>query len=312
MNKKVKIIGAALLAATICASFAGCSKKDDTGVYADKNGNISVNESKLENHVNSVFGGETGKSDPSSAESEQEKYKFAVSDEIKKAAFNTGTVQLNNDIFQFDGKMTVAEFVEKYKDKYEIGYKGGKYEERKDYLLEYQNYNDASTSYYLEIKSKESGKTTYIAIDNATSPDEKITLDKAVVMGLYSHDDAVVYPGGFLSETLVNELRKEEGFVNPNESCTVKSLPEFFESQGFKKAELSTTALQPKITSADQKFYWQHAINEDLWGCICCGDVGLNGKIPVYKYEYLFDGNTDKLAYAGFEYYYMDPNASDE
>lgn len=63
MNNKIKTISAAVLAAAICASFAGCSKKDDNGVYVDKNGNISINENKFENHVNSVFGGNGGETE---------------------------------------------------------------------------------------------------------------------------------------------------------------------------------------------------------------------------------------------------------
>lgn len=63
MNNKIKTISAAVLAAAICASFAGCSKKEDNGVYVDKNGNVSVNESKFEDHVNSVFGGNGGETE---------------------------------------------------------------------------------------------------------------------------------------------------------------------------------------------------------------------------------------------------------
>lgn len=66
MNRNLKTISAAILAAVMCASFTGCSKKEDTGVYVDKNGNVSVNESKFEDHVNSVFGGDDANSTASS------------------------------------------------------------------------------------------------------------------------------------------------------------------------------------------------------------------------------------------------------
>lgn len=65
MNRRIKVI-AAVLAAAMCASLAGCTKKEDTGVYVDKDGNISINESKFEDHVNSVFGG-NGSNAPDSA-----------------------------------------------------------------------------------------------------------------------------------------------------------------------------------------------------------------------------------------------------
>lgn len=69
MNRNFKAIGAAILAAVMCASFAGCSKKEDNGVYVDKDGNVSVNESKFENHVNSVFGGNNNYAPNSAPES---------------------------------------------------------------------------------------------------------------------------------------------------------------------------------------------------------------------------------------------------
>ena len=67
MNNKIKTIGAIMLAAAMCASFAGCAKKDDNGVYVDKDGNVFIDESKFEDHVNSVFGGETANGSSSEA-----------------------------------------------------------------------------------------------------------------------------------------------------------------------------------------------------------------------------------------------------
>lgn len=304
MNKNLKTISAALLAAAMCASLAGCAKKEDNGVYVDKDGNVSVNESKFQDHVNSVFGGNSNNNPPSqdSTTSEPESFKLVVSDEIKNADLGSGKIQINNDIFQLNAQMTVAEFVEKYKDNYDITYKGGTYEERKDYLLEYHNYGDGSTSYTLNMMPKLKGASAItVNIDNVTSPDEKITLDKAVVIGFhYNTLYESIFPGGFIGKNLINKNRNAEDFVNSNESYNIKTLPEYLKSKGFKELE-GTLYNPPPITSADEKIYCTNSV---VWFAKLCGEKGLNGKTPVYRYTFVFNSDTDKLSYVEFEYYY--------
>ncbi|MDE7360683.1 MAG: hypothetical protein K2N38_01985 [Oscillospiraceae bacterium] len=309
MNRNFKAIGAAILAAVMCSSFAGCSKKEDNGVYVDKDGNVYVNESKFEDHINSVFGGgDTNNSTSSTAgeTSEPEEFKLVVSDEIKNADLSSGKIQINNDIFQLGAYVTVAEFVEMYKDNYDITYKGGTYEEHKDYLLKYQNYDDGSTSYTLTMMPKlKNASIITVNIDNVTSPDEKITLDKAVVIGFngfryHSTDNTAVFPGGFMSNKLISNGKKEEDFVNANEDFNIKTIPEYLEGAGFKLCEADIWST-PKITSANDKLYWTE---NNQWYAKCCGEKGLNGKIPVYKYNFVFNSDTDKLSYVGIDYWY--------
>lgn len=50
MNRKIKAISAALLAAAMCASLTGCSNKSDD----------EINESNIESHLESLFGGNGG------------------------------------------------------------------------------------------------------------------------------------------------------------------------------------------------------------------------------------------------------------
>ena len=66
MKRNIKFAIATVLTTIICALSAGCSRKDDNGVYVDKNGNISIDEDKFENHVNSVFGGNNNSAPESS------------------------------------------------------------------------------------------------------------------------------------------------------------------------------------------------------------------------------------------------------
>lgn len=130
MNRNLKAIGAAVLAAVMCASFAGCAKEDG-GVYVDKNGNISINESKFENHVNSAFGGNGGNAQNSAPESSKPEPKPIepfenlevvfegispkVTAEIKGKNSNVNyTVDRNNGLKNGD-KITVTAEISSYK-----------------------------------------------------------------------------------------------------------------------------------------------------------------------------------------------------
>ncbi len=59
MNRKLKTISAALLAAAICASFAGCNSSKS---------NDELNESNIESYIESVFGGNGGNNATSTPE----------------------------------------------------------------------------------------------------------------------------------------------------------------------------------------------------------------------------------------------------
>lgn len=329
MNRNLKAIGAAILAAVMCASFAGCAKEDN-GVYVDKNGNISINESKFEDHVNSAFGG--GNNTTSSSNGTKE-VTLAMTDEIKNAAPGSGFVQYNNDIFQRGGYMTVADFVEKYKDRYDIFYNYAKdftlqeepYDECKDYLLEYDKDEDilkkyngyintawqnrdgtmnryAGNNYYLTLKPKNGSNckpvTAYVV--NMTSPDEKITLDKAIVVEIesaYSNYKFVTpewLPMGF------NGSNFKDTYESENKNYTIKNLGEALEAKGLKKnSDFERIGFSaPGISSAENfGTYWKGGSDEI--GCYVLGEENLFGAKPLYYFSFNFDPNTDKLDYVG-------------
>ena len=328
MNKKFKTISAALLAASICASLAGCSKKEDNGVYVDKNGNVSVNESKFENHVNSVFGGGTNSSEPTSSAPAEEK--FAATDEIKNAALNSGLMQYNNDIFQCGGYITVADFVEKYKDKYDFTYscpkdgwlqEAGTYDECKEYLVEYKDgYQEIGSSmgyrwarrksgigvfagceYYLTLTPKGSNTANKINayVVNATSPDKKITLDKAIVAEVepaegehYALNAPEWLPMG-LNDSDFKDYESE------NKNYTISNIGEALEAKGLKKNGEKLSEEYRSIPSArkaeNYNTYW---VTKSYAGCYALGEKNLFGAKPLFYYSFNIDGNTDKVQYA--------------
>ena len=326
MNKKFKTISAVLLAAAMCASFAGCSKKGDNGVYVDKNGNVSVNESKFENHINSVFCGGENNSKPTSSAPKEEK--FAATDEIKNAALNSGSVQLNNDIFQRGGYITVADFVEKYKDKYDFIYncpkdgwiqEAGSYDECKEYLVEYKDrfqeiYSSfglrwsersnggigvfAGCEYYLTLTPKSANTANKINayVVNATSPDKKITLDQAIVAEVAPAEGehyALNAPEWIPMGLNDNDFKDYE---SENKNYSISNIGEALEAKGLKKCseKVSDYSLPSSREAENYNTYW---VGKSSVGCYALGEKNLFGAKPFYYYSFRIDENTDKVNY---------------
>lgn len=300
MNKKFKTISAALLAAAMCASFAGCSKKNDTGVYVDKNGNVSVNESKFENHVNSVLGGGTK---TSASSSEPEEIKFVISEEIKTAKFESGLIQLNNDIFQMGGYLTVADFVKKYKDKYDIVYMNANlpYEEAvKEYLLQSYDYV-GEWKYNLSLTPKDgvgdSSDKLYVQIENRTTSggEDKIPLSEGIVTefcidGQTSHETTCPcwYPQGFTPQSY-----KYKDLETANTDYKRDTFIKMLEGKGFTLFEGNHFWTKEDLNNR----YWKSGNDYEFQ---VTGEVNCFGKKPVYRYVVFFNSDTDKLSSVSF------------
>ncbi len=275
---------------------------------------------------NSVVAGNTSKPSVSTPSSEPspEAVKFAATDEIKNAALNSGLVQYNNDIFQSGGYMTVADFVEKYKDSYDISYSKnriyapiGPYEECKDYLIEYER-SAVSSNYWQNnkncllmtpkgIKTKNGRENRVQAVVvNATSPDEKIPLNKAVVAEVVPYlvsADIQETPGwlpmGFSEhhKDIPGYNTHFEYYENVNENYTEKSICEMLEAKGLKKfEELVKGSWNPDSRkSSNYNMYWLargEGIRQRV-GCYVLGEENLFGARPLYRYDFYINEDTD-------------------
>lgn len=318
MNRKFKAISAALLAAVMCASFAGCANNENPSSGNSKDNKL--NESNIESHLESAFGNSSSNqpSSTTSEPSEPEEIKFAATDEIKKAELNSGLVQLNNDIFQRGGYLTVADFVAKYKDSYDITYvcpqnhiilEAGTYDECKDYLLEYYDtffktyrqlgkrwseresgmgkYHGALYSLKLTPKNGKNASPVIAYVVNATSPDEKITLENAIVAEIepntvnYKFTTPEWVPMGF------NEFDFQD-YESENKNYTVKTLCEMLEAKGLKEIEATDYTIH----------YNTYKKESNGIGCNILGEENLFGAKPLYHYYFSIDSNTDKVQYA--------------
>ncbi len=319
MNTKFKTISAALLAAAMCASLAGCANNEKPN-----NKDTELNESNIESHIESLFGG--GESSSAPETSEPEEVKIEMTDEIKNAALNSGLVQLNNDIFQRGGYITVADFVEKYKDRFDITYfcpdgaaikEAGTYDECKDYLVEYRGeIFDSQKSlgprwkdwrYSLKLTPKNQGTIQPVVayVINATSPDEKITLDKAIIGNvnpfLDSHYKFVTpewIPMGF------NDSDFKE-YESENKSYSAKDLFDAIETNGLtKNATFENSGFIPGPSIAENwGTYWKSGwgTNFPSIGCYILGEENLFGAKPLYYYNFYIDPNTNKVKYVNCE-----------
>ncbi len=310
MNRKFKTIGAALLAAAMCTSLAGCGKSDPSVVT-----NPNSNPSTTSKSTATV-------SKPAPAQSagtfEPEEMKIEITDEIKNAALNSGLVQFNNDIFQRGGYITVADFVEKLRGSYDFTYVypqgSGAYDDCKDYLLQYGKdiftksvsigyewTSRSKSNYYLRLTPKKGGEDVRAYVVNATSPDEKITLDTAIVVEIASEYTPKWIPAGFNSADFKDEYEAE------NSKYTVKNVPEFIESSGIEKNSQFewSSILVPSCSKENFNTYWKKG---DGYGCYVLGETNLFGAKPIYYFSFIIDPNTDKVDYVNctLEYFIKD------
>ncbi len=283
MNRKLKTISAALLAATICASLAGCANNEKPNSENSKY--TELNESNIESYIESVFGGGNSSAPETS---EPEEYKPEVTDEIKNAALNSGLIQLNNDIFQRGGYMTAADLVEKYKD-YLLEYCDTIFERYDNLGLRWKerkmgSYAGNQYSLKLTPKNGTGGLPVEAYVVNATSPDEKITLDKAIVAEVSSNysDLQFITPEWFPMGFNYTIFKKYE---SENKNFTVKTMCEALEAEGIKER-------------SDEKDYlntYSKSEKGDYIVCYVLGEENLFGAKPLYYYCFIIDINTDKL-----------------
>ncbi len=310
MKKNIKPIIAAVLAA-MCTALAGCESSDPENMN-EKDFESAVKD--LESYVQSsdkasAKSGKNSKSSKPEENSEPEEITYAPTDEIKNADFNSGLVQMNNEVFRQGGYVTVAEFVEKYKDAYDITYKDGTYEERKDYLLEYRKPSigrSVNSNYTLLLTPKLGGDPSAhaitVKIGNATSPDEKITLDKGIVLSLevcpindrYRKNHISIWgahgmclSGNNFNNSDYDRWEKPDGITSELDGRTKKQIEEYLDGLGVKTVEFST------ILPFDE---YETFREKDRPIVYAVGETNLFGVRPVFAYSFNYDSDTDKLS----------------
>lgn len=302
MNGKIKTISAALLAAVICASFAGCAdKKTPTG---GNNKNPGINESKIESRIENIFGGESSSKKTVTSkpvETSKPEVKFEMTDEIKNAAFNSGFIQINNDIFQQGGYITVADFVAKYKDRYDIVYQNANlpYEEAGEYLLQSVDYV-GDWKYHLLLTPKagvgDSSKKISVQIENRTTTggEDKIPLAEGIVTE-FNPDEAPTasnpywFPQGFTNAKNRGANSGYKDLETANEGYKKDSFIKMLEDKGFTLFEGNQYLTNEDLNNR----YWKDSAGNITFQV--SGEVNSFGRKPVYQYVAGINADTDKL-----------------
>ncbi len=314
MKRKIKPILAAVSAAVMCAALAGCESNDQEITEKDLESAVSKLESYMQGSDKaSVNSAKSSGSSKPEENPEPEEITYAPTDEIKNADFNSGLVQMNNEVFRQGGYITVEELVEKYKDAYDITYKDGPYEERKDYLLEYKKPSietdwghSVNSNYTLLLTPKLGGDPSAhaitVKIGNATSPDEKITLDKAIVLSLevcpindrYRKNHISIWGahGIYLSGKNFNNndydrWEKPDGITSDLDGYTQKQIEEYLDGLGVKAVDFNA------ILPFDEYETFRVKDKPFLYAV---GETNLFGARPIFEYSFRYDSDTDKLS----------------
>lgn len=305
-----------ILSVTLCiaiTALTGCNL--DTESISTSNRNVS---SKAANTTKSTR-------ESSVEESNVEKTtEYAPTEEILNAKFNSGLVQLNNDIFQQGGYITVEDFVEKYKGRYSIRYhypvekyksRISPYENCKDYLVEYKEkifkksyysgrwgdrYGDVEGSvwrHYLELTPKY-GETDNIVkayVINATSKDKKIPLNKAIIAAVDSCNGELGHPSYAAPEWFpkgFNDVYMSafEKLKCSNKNYTISQIPTMLESENITYED--SIFVNDKLNK-----FWKDKTTDkhDTIYSYVVGEKNIFGAKPVFCCSFEFDPNTDKV-----------------
>lgn len=223
---------------------------------------------------------------------------ITLSDEIVNAPLDSCLVQINNYVIKQGGYMTVAEFVEAYGDRCTFSYQQEPYEETKDYLIPYLEdiqYSD----YFLEVVP-EVGSPFRIAIANCTSPDEKITVDKAIVIKCENfasiYKSPIWSPKGWGASGFSWHANVEKyDLVSTNKEYSLKDFPSFLESEGIEEYvwDEGSSGIFPPCTPENCKKYVRG--DTDDFAFYVAGETNLFGARPVFKYWIFFSPDTEKI-----------------
>lgn len=218
-------------------------------------------------------------------------------EEIENVGFDSGLVQVYNELFLQGGYMTVAEFIEKYEDTYHFKYSNGaNYGSNKQFTVLYTKPHNYDYSYHDKkytlkmYPMTEDGKydTDYkITVDfvNMTSPDELIPIEEALVVGI--HGTLTWFPGGFIEDSVPES--EPGGLRSANTAHTRDSLKALLDELGYEEYR-EEQRFEPEPDN-----YGKYCVYEESIVLLVAGEPNLAGETPVYSYTFWIDPDTGSL-----------------
>lgn len=294
------LIGIAALTVMLLGAMTGCAKEgealtpDDADEIMDSMTDEDWEElealEEMENAVADAPASE-GSIDKAKAAEISAEVGFEPSSEIIQADFSSLLIQLNNDVFQQGGYMTVAELVEQYGDKYAFTYREEAYEDRKnDLLIEYSGY--IADQYEVDMIPLD-GDSRYgirAYIMNLTSPDEKVALGQAYVVYLSESRDfytPVWTPNGFFARVSGYSRNDRDGLEFKNPDYTLAEVEAFLKDKGFTRDDSDAIA-EPAM-----KYRYDDYTN--TFEAFFAGEPNVAGLKPLFCCAFSCNSDTDKL-----------------
>ena len=272
MKKSTIIVAIALTLCMSSVTLTSCSEKEtEENVIVPSVS--STDEKELETKGKVVTEKENKEETQSTTESA-----YAPTYEIKNASFESGLIQIGNDIFHQNGYYTVNQFVEKYRDKYDfekatIHYEAFDpneiYEHDNNCLFRMIPKNDSKLYIYVKIEPLDKNETTSVG--------------DCIVMQISSPEkDCVWYP-------------------QYQEDLNITDTEAFLDSLGYKKIENNP------VDELEYDCYWHlektSFREEEYLLYVKSNDQNLFGEYPILIYKYSPDAKTGKVILSLEDYF---------
>ncbi len=283
MNRKLKSISAALLAAAMCASFTGCANNEKSDSL-DSNTESSTTTSGDQSSTESEPESESTDTSKPEKPADLPEITFAATDEIKNAGFDSGLVQWYNDVFQCGGYVSVPEFIKKYSASYDF---------------EYMNkpIDEGNLSASVESSFWEDGKLLNIRINGTpkftVKGSEKI--EDIIVQIINPNDKPVPLSECYVSYVWGNKYAygvRAGGFIADDgklSDLVDVSAPEYLKSLGYEEMKRPSSdgyELKPSM-EYDKKFFKDEYDNYYFYNV---GEPNAFGARPFYRSDIGFGG----------------------
>ncbi len=291
MNTKLKTISAALLAAAMCASFAGCAKNETSDIGKNES---SKTQSSKQSSTESRSESESTETSKPEKPADMPEITFAATDEIKNAGFDSGLVQWYNDVFQCGGYVSVPEFIEKYKSSYEMKYKGEPVDEEtlgtavEPSIRETGKIMHASLQGVPKFTVKDGQRKENLIVEAINPSDQPIPLSECYVDYVWINGWSYgVRAGGFIAD---------DGVLS---DLVDISAPEYLKSLGYEEMKRPSSDgydLKPSI-EYDKKFFKD--VNDNYY-FYDVGEPNAFGARPFYRSDIGFGGRVSVPINVGY------------
>lgn len=315
VNRKKVMSG--VMALCMCLVMAGCGDSSDKSSENTTEKTTVQSSTSAENQNNDSAVSSETESEAIESQADAEPITFEPSEEILNADFDSGKIQIGDDVFQTGGYFTLDEFIKKYGDKYELmrfSRAGGQHISTMNYdfmingeygavatfcrkdILEKQNVTENEDG-SKEVAEPTEDYFTILAVLNSPVIKEEIKAKDAIVTDIRLDNGSAkkkyAKPFVFYPKDCTNP--ESEYFKEFQEKHLFADLPEYLESLGLKEHQIGNN------TYEKGGFYIYSEPKEWLEPAESCsvryfGEKNMCNRYPMYMFDYIYDPDTHKLS----------------